>query len=192
MNRIFFTLKKFWKNRYILAQYLSNPAFQAKNIYQLSLKDIKKQGIEVLVLDYDGVLAPHGVNELEPKVLDWLKRCSDIFGEGRVYVLSNKATMVRKEYFREQLPGIIFFKATRKKPYPDGLSAILSEASIQSKEMLVVDDRLFTGILAAVLVGAQGIFITKPTIDFFQHGIQESAFVFLRLKERALCWFFKK
>lgn len=186
MQRFIYTLKKLWQHRSTLKQYCDDSNLQTKTIFHCSLKDLKKAGIEILVLDYDGVLAGHAVDIVEQRVEVWLESTIEIFGEGNVFILSNLPTEHRRDYFTKRFTGINFVTPSRKKPYPDGLLEILTQTQVSPEAMLVVDDRLWTGILGSISVGARGLWVTSPTMDFTKHPIQEVIFVLIRKIERIL------
>ena len=121
---------------------------------------------------------------LYPQLNEWLKASLQAFGKDKVCILSNKPTETRYLYFLENFQGLEFIRVIKKKPYPEGLLYILQKMQLEPKELLVIDDRLLTGILAAVLVGARGCLITKPWVCLSRRPIQESLFIVLRKLER--------
>lgn len=186
-RRAFFTLRMAWRHRAALKQYARQSRFQVDQLSNIDCSFLKSQGIKVLVLDFDGVLASHGESTPSIALFNWLKESVKIFGEDRVFILSNKATDKRCVYFEEHFPGIIFIKVNNKKPYPDGLLYALTSAQASAHELLIVDDRLLTGILAAILIGAEGRLIIRPFIHFRKRPIVEAMFWLLRKGER---WIF--
>jgi predicted HAD superfamily phosphohydrolase YqeG len=176
-----------WRHRFMLRQYNQSAALQVEELVGLDVLDLKAQGIRVLVLDFDGVLAAHGEQVPISGLFDWLKNCVQVFGPGRVFILSNKPTDIRSKFFAECFPGIVFMPIQKKKPYPDGLLQVINKTKVQANEVLMVDDRLLTGILAAILAGVKGRFLTRPMMNFRKSPIIESLFWCLRKGER---WFF--
>lgn len=188
MHRIIFTLKMLWRYRKPLNTYYQDLSLQTETIFQTPLQQLKKTGTEVLVLDYDGVLAGYAVDTLEPRVKDWLTRAVDIFGANNIFILSNRPVLARQNYFAEHFPGIIFVKASRKKPYPDGLLSILTQKTIEPKALLFIDDRLLTGILAAIIAETRALWVTSPVVNFRKHPVPEIGFIILRKLDRLLIW----
>ncbi len=72
----------------------------------------------------------------------------------------------------------------RKKPYPDGLIDIATKLNLEMQSLLIVDDRLLTGILAGILVGAQLKWVTKPYISLRKKPMVELGFMVLRFLEK--------
>lgn len=141
-------------------------------------------GIRALALDFDGVLSPHGASEPLPEVIAWLKHCCGTIGSGRVFILSNKPTPFRNEWFRCNFPGIRFISGTRKKPFPDGLNIIGKLSGVPLPAILMVDDRLLTGCLAALNAGARPCYIRQPYVLFSGRPLAELFFILLRSCER--------
>ena len=152
----------------------------------ISRADLDARGVKALVLDYDGVLASHGEESLRPEIMQYLTLYFHNASVLPVYILSNKPTSARRELFKKNFPEIIFIKAMRKKPYPDGLQQVLIDSNLQPRQILLVDDRLCTGILATAIAGTQGILITDPYINLRAKPIVESWFIFLRWIEKIL------
>ena len=141
-------------------------------------------GITALALDFDGVLAPHGFPAPLPEAQEWLTHCSAVFGAGRIFILSNKPTEARKAWFRDNFPEIRFISGVRKKPYPDGLEKAGELAHVPLSAILMVDDRLLTGCLAALVAGARPFYIRRPYISFSHRPLAEMFFMLLRAGER--------
>lgn len=186
MKRLFFSIKSFLQHRISLKKYLMDLSLQTQTIFNCNLIQIKKTGIKILVLDHDGVLAGHDVDELDIKTKTWLDRCVHTFGEGRVFILSNRPTLNRQNYYKENFPGVRFVWVAKKKPYPDGLLEILKQTKANPQEVLIMDDRLLTGVLAAILVGVKALWVTEPRIEWNKNPIQELFFIILRKIERLL------
>lgn len=157
------------------------------HITQLDAQQLHQEGIRVLCLDFDGVLSHHGAKAVLPEVDQWLRSAMAVFPPSQIYILSNKPSEQRQHYFLEQFPGIHFIAGFRKKPYPDGLNEVVRLASVKPDRVLMVDDRLATGILAACIAGTESRYIDKPYAKF---SVIESFFAALRFVERL--FLFKK
>jgi predicted HAD superfamily phosphohydrolase YqeG len=145
---------------------------------------LEKEGITTLALDFDGVLSPHGCSEPIPLAREWLSCCAGLFGEERIFILSNKPTDERCRWFAEHFPGVRFISGVRKKPFPDGLDRIRKLAGVPMAEVLMVDDRLLTGCLGAIHAGARPAYIRHPYISLRQRPLIELFFMLLRSGER--------
>ena len=186
IKRILYTTSKMIQQWSELKNYRNNSKLQIKNVLELNPIEIKEQGIKCLALDMDGVLTAYGEEKLSPSIATWLDHCLQIFGYGKVFILSNKSTLGRIEYFSKKFKGLGVMVPERKKPYPDGIQQILQLTKIKAQELLVIDDRLLTGILAAILVNVPARYVTKPMINLHSQTMTELFFIGLRTFEKAL------
>ncbi len=153
-------------------------------ILKLEPDELKSSGVTVLALDFDGVLAPHGASVPLPEAVEWMKRCEAVFSGDRVFILSNKPTDGRRQWFAENFPAMRFVSGVRKKPYPDGLKKVGELAGVPPSSIMMVDDRLLTGCLAALVAGAIPCYIRRPYICFSSRPFAELFFWKLRIMER--------
>ncbi len=184
--RIGYALTMAFRQRLSLRRYNRDLTLQCNSVVELDLHRLKKQGIKVLVLDFDGVLASHGEAKLTPNVENWLSKCLQVFEAETLFILSNKPNLVRIQYFSTHFPGIRFIVASKKKPYPDGLLQILRLTRRAPESVLMIDDRLLTGVLAAVLANVSARLITKPFTAFNKRPISELFYLSLRTFERLI------
>ncbi|GAB4221878.1 MAG: haloacid dehalogenase [Francisella sp.] len=184
IKRSFYTLKQMYKYRKKL--YKLSQDNQIDSVINLSENFLKQQGIKYLALDFDGVLASHGKHYMHSDVIVWLKDFIKKFPQDRIFILSNKPTKERLEYFIANFPKIRFIDGVAKKPYPDGLKKIIKEVGCQASELALVDDRLLTGCLACLIAGCYPILVTKPYIDTDNYTKEEKFFKFLRYMEKKI------
>lgn len=177
LARLFYCLHHAFAHRRCLATVST-----AKTICDIDLHFLKNQGIKIITLDFDGVLAAHGETFPQPDAEQWLRECIALFGKDQVFILSNNPFLERQRYF-EKL-GVRFMTSVKKKPYPDGLNEVIRQANVNKEETILIDDRLLTGILATCLAQTKGILITQPYRNFSKHFIKESFFSLLRFLER--------
>lgn len=154
------------------------------SILTLDQAALQKSGIVALALDFDGVLAPHGFSEPLPEAEQWLTRCAAVFGPDKLFILSNKPTDGRRHWFEAHFPEMRFISGVRKKPFPDGLNKIGELAKVPLSSILMVDDRLLTGCLAALNAGATPLYVRRPYVSLRQRPLVESFFMLLRAGER--------
>lgn len=184
--RIIYAIRMGWLHRPALKRYQQLSGLQIETVLQIDPKTLKSEGIEVLALDFDGVLASYGEETLDPKLSSWLNSCVAEFGHQKVFVLSNKPSLERIQLFSNHQIGFIHGK--KKKPYPDGLEEILKKTGTSPHRLMLMDDRLLTGILAAEIAGVKAKWVTKPFIDIQKHPAPEIFFIVLRKIER---WWLK-
>ena len=153
-------------------------------ILELNPEALFASGYAALALDFDGVLAHHGAPTPLPEAVAWLKRCEAVFGGDMIFILSNKPTEGRRQWFADNFPAMRFIAGVRKKPYPDGLYKTAKIAGVPLSSILMVDDRLLTGCLAAVAAGARPCYISSPYVSFSHRPVAELFFGLLRIVER--------
>lgn len=156
----------------------------AKDITSIDWQALWQSGIRVVVLDFDGVLAADKQKKIYANVSAILKTLLNIFGQ-HVYIFSNQPTSQRQAYFAEHFPQIQFLIA-KQKPYPDGLLTIIEREQVSPENIVLIDDRVLTGGLAATLAGIKCILIKKPYICFWNNMLREMLFMSIRAVERAL------
>jgi len=185
LTRIIYTLKNTVKHRQQLKK-IRHRTPKNLSTDNIDPQQLKQQGVHILALDFDGVLASHG--EIYPNeiLLNWLKKCVTIFGADNVFILSNKPLPARITYFKQHYAGVRFIAGVKKKPYPDGLEKIIQLSNAQPHTIMLLDDRLLTGALAACIAQVQVTYITQPYVNFKKRPIQESFFWLLRFLERHL------
>lgn len=186
IKRIIYSIRQTWNYRAQLKSVKHNLTTQSANILAVDVYKLQAEGIRELVLDFDGVMAPHGVAKPLPEVLTWLDRACACFGEDHVFILSNNPIAVRKNYFREHYPRLRFIAGVRKKPYPDGLLAISAVSGSKVASIALLDDRLLTGVLAALIADCKVIYITEPYISWRKHLLEELFFWCMRKIERLI------
>jgi predicted HAD superfamily phosphohydrolase YqeG len=174
-----------WRRRRELRRLLDTTPGDT-SLLALDPQQLRQSGICAVALDFDGVLAHHGAPTPSAAATEWLRRCETVFGGDQMFILSNKPTEERRQWFAEHFPSLRFIAGVRKKPYPDGLiqTGELSGAPLQS--ILMVDDRLLTGCLAALCGGAVPCYIRRPVLSFRYRPFAELFFLTLRCAER---WF---
>src|SRR5512133_840634 len=157
-----------------------------RSILTIDPHTLQAGGVTVLALDFDGVLSPHGFAAPLPQAEAWLTRCAAVFGEEGLFILSNKPTRERKEWFGRHFPAIRLISGVRKKPFPDGLKKIGELARVPLANILMVDDRLLTGCLAAINAGARPCYIRRPYACYTHRPLAELFFKLLRCGERIM------
>ena len=185
MGRLSYTIKQsFYQRKKLKA--VKQKKYQLSVVTDLNIDQLKKHHIKYLALDFDGVLAAHGQALPNENIKIWLQQFSDKFNQNHIFILSNKPTDMRAQYFKSYFPNICFISGVNKKPYPDGLLAIQQMTKCQAHELALVDDRLLTGCLACILAGSFPILITKPCKNYRKRPFQEAFFGFLRKLEQGI------
>lgn len=183
MHHILLGMVEGWRQRRALRSLLVRTPATAR-LLDLAPDEFASQGIAALALDFDGVLAPHGADRPLPEVEAWLRRAVAACGAERVFVLSNRPYGPRVDWFHHQVPGVRFISGVRKKPHCDGLQQVSALAAVPMSAVLMVDDRLLTGCLAAVRAGAVPFYVRAPYVALRASPGKELLFMLLRWAER--------
>jgi len=184
-KRIIFSLRQLHHYHQALAK-IERTTLRNTKLSNLSPKILRKKGVKVLVLDFDGVLAAHGELQPSKELHPWLHDAIKHFGSENILVLSNKPMPSRIAYFKQHFPGVRYISAVKKKPYPDGLEKIITLTGQKPEALILVDDRLLTGGLAACIAKVPMIYINRPYISLSKRPIPELFFMSLRFFERLL------
>mgnify|MGYP003590167981 CR=1 FL=1 len=147
---------------------------------------LAENGIAGCALDFDGVLAGHGADQPLPVVVQWLDHLVTAFGQKRICILSNRPVGPRVDWFAQHYPDIRFIHGVPKKPDPTGILQAAEMMGCSPSQLLMVDDRLLTGVLAALLAGAQVVYIREPYQRFDKAFWYECFFSAMRSVERLL------
>lgn len=186
MCRYWYALQNGWKHKSELKNFVIQPKLKLNTLPELTVGFLESAEVAVLVLDFDGVLAPHDADQPTPEAESWLQKMSLTLGEQRIAILSNKPKPKRLAYFKKHFPNIQFIYGVAKKPYPDGLWDIANSRGIAFNRLLLVDDRLLTGMLASCLAPCQALYFVNPVKSYRAHFFKELFFSMLRSLERVL------
>jgi len=183
-QRMVYAVFQAWQHRKALHTLSRDPQCHCAHVTQITAALLSHKGIAGIVLDFDGVLAPYGDLVPLPQVVTWLEQLVQSFPQDHIFILSNKPMPERQTWFAQHFPHIHFISGVRKKPYPDGLQYIVKKFSLPAKSLVLVDDRLLTGMLATVIARSQGIWITQAYSRLCIKEPKELLFFMLRAMEK--------
>jgi predicted HAD superfamily phosphohydrolase YqeG len=192
MRRIGYALYFALKYKKKLYAFLTTPALSRISITALTPDYFRARHLNYIVLDFDGVLANHGAIKPLPEVEAWLNKMMRIFPASHFALLSNKPFDERLQYFKDHYPNMLVLSGVPKKPYPEGLNQLVKHFSCKKNELVLVDDRLLTGMLAVCLAGVEGVYISNAYKDLSKRPIVEIFFMLLRKFERTWIRWLKK
>ena len=187
MKRLLFTLQNAYFYRHQIKYLLGKKKHKITKITRLNPAILRKCSIRYLAIDFDGVLVTQGQSLPNNEIKQWLINFSRKFDNRNIFILSNKLTPERIEYFNKYFPSIRCVSRVRKKPYPDGLLNIQKIVNCKKKPyvLALIDDRILTGYLASILARSFPILITSPYKNYKSHPFQETFFGVLRFIEQA-------
>ena len=183
-SNFFYFLQKGWRHRRSLAFYRRCARVQAKTLLDIDPTLLYRKGVRVLVLDFDGVLSAQDETAVRPALRPWLEKCIQIFGIGHLFILSNQPTAARIERLSHEMREIEFFLPQQIKPHPEGLLGIMAQTKATPVQLCMIDDRLTTGILAAIQVQTQAIWLTSPWTMYKKQPFREAYYSVIRQIEK--------
>ena len=117
------------------------------NIYlncveEITIELLKKNKIELLILDVDNTLIDYYKN-LSEKIVEWSKQLQ---GQGiKMYILSNTNKKEKVKKVAEKLE--IKYELFAKKPLKGGFLKVQKILNIKSENIAVVGDQIFTDVI---------------------------------------------
>ena len=184
---IIYAIENAYLNRRCINHIIKNKKYHINNILEIDLKKLKNTGIKYIILDFDGVISANKRIIPHEGVYNFLKDALKIFGEKNIIILSNDSNKERVTYFNRIFPKIIFKKNRYFKPYRYDLDKIMYDKNIYNyKEVIIIDDRILTGVLLSLIVGAQVKYVTNPFVDHYFNFADYKA-KFLRKLDIFIC-----
>jgi hypothetical protein len=142
---------------------LLKPSQVVSDIYQIDFGKLKNQGIRALILDIDDTLIPREVNDVSPRVFEWVEERK---GEGfRLCLTSNSRHPLRVKYIGDtlKLPAM----SLGFKPLPFAFLRSLDVLNAKPENTAMIGDQLFMDILGANLLKIHSIFVKHLTPETF-------------------------
>ena len=187
MCNFVFTIIKFFQ----YGRLLKTQEFTVDKIVLLDLNELIQKNILALILDFDGVLGAQRDLQPLPEVIEWLEKAIEIFGK-KIFILSNNPLLARKQFFDKYFNNQIIFITAKPKPDPEGIMLIFNNLQlfrhIEKSQVLLIDDRLSTGVLAAKIFGIASCLVKRPYVNLKKRFFEELFFVLLRKIERLIVW----
>ena len=135
------------------------PDFAVEAAYDLTVADLKKQGIKAVLVDLDNTLIAWNNPDGTPEMRQWLHDLRD--GGIRVIVVSNNSP---KRVKRAVEKFDIDYEAWSLKPFTFGIDRALKRFHYEKNEVVMVGDQLMTDIRAAHRAGIRSILV-KPLVE---------------------------
>ena len=111
-------------------------------VEEITIEFIQKNKLKALILDVDNTLIDYNKNLSEEKI-QWAK---NLKGQGvKLYILSNSNNKEKVEKVANTLniPYVLF----ARKPFKSGFLAIQKELQLNSEQIGVVGDQIFTDVI---------------------------------------------
>ena len=150
---------------------------QLNSALEITPNWLSEHAIKGLIFDFDGVLGPDcSISPLD-KYSKLLHELSEITP---VAIYSNADLKKRELFCKKHFPKIHWVSTPPKKPNPKPLIDLSKKWNAPLNELAMVDDRIYTGGLAAYRAQCQFIFIKQPESCFFSAPIHNLIFKIIR------------
>ena len=122
---------------------------------QISPDYLRRQGIRLLMLDFDNTIVPYTTSEPTPEMAAWLG-AMQASGIGLCVVSNSRKPRVVTFCEKYGLDCITH----AKKPFSRGIRACLTRFSLEPARCALVGDQIYTDVLGANCAGVQSILIS--------------------------------
>ncbi len=160
------------------------PDIYLDSIYQLDLSKLKKKGIKGIITDLDNTLIAWNENEIYPQLHEWVKILKQ---EGfKVCIVSNNSLERVREFADTfEIPAIPKAIKPRRKAFRQALEKM----QLQSGEVAVLGDQVFTDVLGGNRLGLFTVLVIPVSKqEFIGTKIvrQAEKYVLKRLKNKGM------
>lgn len=136
------------------------PDYNLKNIYEINLEELKKQGINALLFDLDSTLMGSKTGYYTEETLNWLEKVKQDFFVG---VVSNNNNPVYIEKVTACSDFPVVFEA--HKPDIKVAKSFMEKHNIKSETTCFIGDRPLTDVLCGKNLGCKTILVDSITAD---------------------------
>jgi HAD superfamily phosphatase (TIGR01668 family) len=134
------------------------PDKKFKNVSEINLEDLKKDGVKGIILDLDDTLLPSDKRMNKDIIDTWLHKAKSEFS---LFVVSNnnRHDYVKKFCEKFNIP----FVARATKPRRKFLQIALDKMNLNKKDVIIIGDRVTTDILAGKRFGIKAFLVAPLT-----------------------------
>ena len=158
------------------------PTMICTSITDLTASALKKQGIKLLMLDFDNTIVPYTTNIPTERMAAWLAEMKQ--SDVQLCVVSNS----RKERVKEFCARYGIDCITHaKKPFSKGIRACIERYGLAPTECALAGDQIYTDVLGANGCGVQSILVKAIDNHNFwlkARHVLELPFIFAAKKRR--------
>ncbi len=143
---------------------------------------LEKQGIRLLMLDFDNTIVPYTTNHPTEKMAAWLRVMTE--SSIQVCVVSNSHNDRVKIFCKENGLDCI---THAKKPFSKGINECLARYGLPSDECALAGDQIYTDVLGGNCAGAKSILVKAINNHNFwlkARHVLELPFIFIARKRR--------
>ena len=135
---------------------LLRPTLCAESVPEIDIAELKRLGVQALLLDLDNTLVLWRGWDIPAAVLDWVK---EALAQGmKVCIVSNTRNPKRVQQLAEEL-GISYVRRGMK-PRRGGFRDALKLLGVERAESAVVGDQIFTDVLGGNRLGVLTVLVS--------------------------------
>lgn len=120
----------------------------------LTPEDLQRDGVRLLMLDFDNTVLPYTSNELTDELLAWADTMQS--AGIQLCVVSNSKKPRAIPFCKQAGVGLI---REAKKPFAKGIRRCLEQYGIPASEAALVGDQIYTDVLGANCAGIRSILV---------------------------------
>ncbi len=129
-------------------------------IYMISQSELQKKGVNSLLLDVDGTLINRKSNMIPKAVKNWIIESKKLFS---LYLISNNPSKKRIAKIAKELN--LRYKYNASKPRKKITLSAINEIGIESKNIAIIGDRIFTDIIVGNRCNIKTILVKRLDRD---------------------------
>lgn len=130
------------------------PYVQTSKLTDITEEYLSKQGIRLLMMDFDNTIVPYTTDVPTEEVISWLARMRNS-GVQLCVVSNSKNQRVQRFCEKYNLDCITH----ARKPFPDGIRRCLEKYGISPEVCALVGDQIFTDTLGANCAGVRAVLV---------------------------------
>lgn len=131
-----------------------------RRITEITLEDLKNNGITALMLDVDNTLSTHHGTVLVDGLLEWLRSMHE---NGIKLIVVSNSKFKRIKPFAEKI-GLPFISLACK-PLPFGYLKAIKRLGANKREVAIVGDQLFTDIIGANMLRIKSVLVRPVKLE---------------------------
>lgn len=158
------------------------PSMYIPSIYQINIQELRRRGINSIIVDLDNTLVESTRPDATPKLINWLKELKE--NQFKVIIVSNNS---KARVSKFATPLDIPFIYTARKPLSTAFRKALKKLKCAREQTAVIGDQLFTDVLGGNRMGMYTILVvpvskSEGTVTRFNRRLERYIFRWLKKK----------
>lgn len=136
------------------------PSIYVRSFRDVSISQLKRQGIKLFISDLDNTLVPHYTKLPNKEVLAFIKKVRDA---GMDFAIMSNNVKNRVKLFAEKA-GVEDHYWSAKKPFKSVAKSIITKYNLQPSEVVIMGDQIILDILVANRLKCESILV-QPLVS---------------------------